>query len=74
MNKKGQVAEFILYAMYTLLYILASPIISDVIADVLPSLSVVPAFFVKILLWFGLLMILMGGMKRVNNASDAGFF
>ena len=74
MNKKGQVAEFMLYVMYTFLYILASPIISDVIADVLPNLDVVPAFFVKIILWFGLLMIIMGGMKRVNTSSGAGFF
>ena len=74
MNKKGQVAEFLIYAMYTVLYILASPIISDVIADVVPNLDVVPAFFVKILLWFGLLMLLMGGMKKVNNVQGAGFF
>jgi len=73
MNKRGSVESFVLAMMYTVIYILASPIISDVIAGIVPNLDPVAGFFAKILLWFGLLMLLMGLLKKVGSSNNGVF-
>lgn len=72
MNKKGQLSNFMIVILNTVIFILASPIIGDIISSVSPNLSTPAAFFANLILWFILLMFLMMGLKSLNGMSFGG--
>jgi len=70
MNKRGQVDFIVLAFINTVIFILVSPFLNDVISLMLPGMGAATAFFVKLLLWVVLLVLIMGGMRGWNNMGD----
>jgi len=72
-NKSGQLfVSFISLVLATIIYILASPILSDIILMSVPGMGTATAFFVKLGIWL-ILLVLIAYFLQVFN-SGGGFF
>jgi len=72
-SKKGQVfVSLMVFVMALIIFILASPVLAQIIAESVPFMGTATAFVVKLFLWLIILVLIAYFIKIVN--SGEGFF